>query len=72
MWVVLQATHLMYSSGGSCKVCWSCTPFDVGVEVPSGFGTWVWGTWARRKVGGAVDHNCKSLFVGSSVWLCVV
>jgi hypothetical protein len=40
MWVVLHATHLMYSSGGSCVDCWSFTPLAVGVEVPSGVGTW--------------------------------
>jgi hypothetical protein len=38
MWGVLQAMHLMYSSGGSCAVF---TPLDVGVEVPWGFGTCV-------------------------------
>jgi hypothetical protein len=38
MWEVLQAMHLMYSSGGSCAVL---TPLDVAVEVPSGFGTCV-------------------------------
>jgi len=71
MWVVLQAMHLMYSSGGSCAVGWSWTSFDVGVEVPSGFATCGWGTWARRKVGRAVNHDCKSLSVEASVLLLV-